>query len=101
MPTIRDNVAAVRAEIAAACARAGRDPSGVRLIAVTKSQGPEVLPALIAEGVRDFGENRVEDLTAMAAAAPAGSTFHHLGRLQSRQLADIVSHAVSVHGLCD
>ncbi len=49
------NVAAVRCEIAAACARAGRDPATVRLIAVTKSQGPEVLAALAAAGIADFG----------------------------------------------
>jgi pyridoxal phosphate enzyme (YggS family) len=101
MPSIRENVAAVRAEIAAACAHAGRAPASVRLIAVTKSQGPDALPALIAEGVRDFGENRVEHLETMAAAAPAGAIFHHIGRLQSRQLGDIAARAASVHGLCE
>jgi pyridoxal phosphate enzyme (YggS family) len=101
VPSIRDNVAAVRAEIAAACARARRDPATVRLIAVTKSQGPEVLPALIAEGVRDFGENRVEHLAEMAASAPTGAVFHHIGRLQSRQLPEVAAHAASVHGLCE
>ena len=99
MPTIVVNVAEVRAEIAAACAGAGRDPSSIRLIAVTKSVGPEVLPVLAGEGVHDFGENRVDHLALMAAAAPGGARFHHIGRIQSRQIADIAAHASCVHGL--
>jgi len=99
MSTIAVNVDVVRAEIAAACVAAGRDPASVRLIAVTKSVGPETLPALAAEGVVDYGENRIDHLVTMAAAAPPGARFHHLGRIQGRQIPDIVAHAACLHGL--
>lgn len=99
--TIADNLRAVRAEIAAACQAAGRDPNEVSLIAVTKSQDPQVLPALAAEGALAYGENRIEHLMLMAKAAPGLSTFHHIGRLQSRQFPWIVQHAAVVHGLAD
>jgi pyridoxal phosphate enzyme (YggS family) len=101
MATIASNVEGVRAEIAAACAAVGRDPSSVRLIAVTKSVGPEALATLAAAGVLDFGENRVDHLARMASAAPAGARFHHIGRIQGRQVPAIVAHAAAVHGLAD
>jgi pyridoxal phosphate enzyme (YggS family) len=99
---IAANVAAVRREIAAVCAAHGRDPAGVRLIAVTKSRGPEVLAALVAAGVADIAENRVERLEQMRAAIAAGGhalSLHGIGRLQSRQLPAVAAAADVVHGL--
>lgn len=101
MADIGANVAAVRGEIAAACARSGREAGAVRLIAVTKSVGPETLAALVAAGVMDAGENRVEHLAAMRAAAPPSLDFHYIGRVQSRQLGDVVGACVALHSLCD
>jgi hypothetical protein len=95
------NLAEVRAGIADACARHGRDPQGVRLIAVTKQQGPEVLAPLVAAGVPDLGENRVDHLEAMRAAAPEAARFHFIGRVQGRQLAKLAPHCVAIHSLCD
>ncbi|GDY11921.1 YggS family pyridoxal phosphate enzyme [Planctomycetota bacterium] len=104
MVSIARSIAAVRAEIAAACQRSGRDPAGIRLIAVTKSQDQSVLPALAAAGITDFGENRVDHLALMAGAALAsapGLRFHHIGRVQGRQFPDILRWAGCLHGLCE
>lgn len=99
---IAANVAAVRREIAAACARAGRDPAAVRLIAVTKAQGPEVLAPLAAAGVRDVGENRLEHHEAMrSAAAGLDLGFHAIGRVQGRQLAKLAPLSACLHSLCE
>lgn len=98
---IAEQVAAVRADIAAACARSGRDPAAVALIAVTKSQGPEVLPALRAAGIRDFGENRIDHLEHMRLHAEAGDRWHYIGRVQGRQLPSIAPHVQALHSLCD
>ena len=89
MPDIAANVAALREGIAAACAAAGRDPAAIRLIAVTKTQGPGVLSALRAAGIRDFGENRLEHLQEMRAQAQPGDRWHYIGRVQGRQLAGV------------
>ena len=56
--------AAVRADIAAACRAAGRDPRDVTLTAVTKTQPPEAIDAALATGQRVFGENRVQEAMA-------------------------------------
>ena len=95
-------VAAVRAEIAAACLRVGRDPTGVRLIAVTKSQGPEVLAPLAAAGIRDVGENRLEHHELMYQAATGlGLAFHAIGRVQGRQLAKLAPLSTALHSLAE
>jgi pyridoxal phosphate enzyme (YggS family) len=99
--TIAAQVDAVRDEIQAACQRAGRDPAAVRLIAVTKAQGPEVLPALAAAGVAAVGENRLDHHLLMHRSAPQGLEFHAIGRLQGRQLAKLLPISSCFHGLCD
>jgi pyridoxal phosphate enzyme (YggS family) len=95
------NLAAVRQEIAAACARAGRPPAQVTLVAVTKSAQPEVLPPLAAAGVLDVGENRLDHLELMRAGAPPGLRFHFIGRVQGRQLAKLATGCVALHSLCE
>lgn len=69
MPTdpaaqIAANVAGIRARIARAAERAGRDPAAVRLVAVTKSTGSAGVRAAYDAGLREFGENRVADAEA-------------------------------------
>jgi pyridoxal phosphate enzyme (YggS family) len=98
---IRTRVALVRGRIADACARARRDPSQVRLIAVTKEQVPSVLSILRETGIQDFGENRLDHLEMMRRAAPADARFHAIGRIQGRQLATLAQQCVALHSLCD
>jgi pyridoxal phosphate enzyme (YggS family) len=105
MPAVADRIAAnlaeVRHRIASACQAHGRDPSMVRLIAVTKEQQPEVIAPLMAAGVCDLGENRIEHLELMHAAAPTNAQFHFIGRVQGRQLAKLAPHCVAIHSLCE
>lgn len=98
---ITANLAEVRALIATTCRRHGRDPQGVRLIAVTKEQGPDALAPLGSAGVMDFGENRVDHLETMHVAAPGGSRFHFIGRVQGRQLPKLAPFCAAIHSLCD
>lgn len=105
MPALVDritaNLAEVRAIIASTCRQHGRDPQGVRLIAVTKEQSLEVLAPLAGAGVVDLGENRIDHLETMHAAAPSGSRFHFIGRVQGRQLPKLAPFCVAIHSLCD
>ncbi|HYC76508.1 MAG TPA: YggS family pyridoxal phosphate-dependent enzyme, partial [Planctomycetota bacterium] len=61
-------LARVRERIAAAAARAGRDPARITLVGVTKTVDVPTAAALLAAGCADLGENRPEDLAAKAAA---------------------------------
>jgi pyridoxal phosphate enzyme (YggS family) len=84
---LSDRLAEVRERIANACDRAHRDPSEVHLLAVTKVFGPEAVRDAYALGLRDFGENYVQE---MERKAPAFSDlndarFHLIGHLQSNK----------------
>ncbi len=74
--------------IASAARRAGREPAGVRLVAVSKGRPFADIHALYALGQREFGENRVEeaaDKISAARAAHLSITWHMLGHIQSRK----------------
>ena len=98
MPTdaaaqIATNVAAIRARIARAAERAGRDPETVRLIAVTKYTGPSGIRAAYDAGLREFGENRVADGASKLAELEdirGSMTWRLIGHLQRNKARDAV-----------
>lgn len=65
-PRLAENVARVRARIDDACRKSGRQPGCVRIVAVTKYAIPSIAAALIELGLRDLGENRVQQLVERA-----------------------------------
>jgi pyridoxal phosphate enzyme (YggS family) len=75
----------VQERIAAAAQRAGRDASAITLVAVTKTQPPEIIQAAYDLGQRHFGENRVEEAQAKVGSLPGDCTWHMIGHIQSRK----------------
>lgn len=99
---IAANAADVRRRIAAAAARAGRDPAAVRLIAVTKTFPAEVCAAAVAAGIQDLGENRVQEgVGKVAALAAAGlhPTWHLVGHLQTNKVKAALSAFRVIHSV--
>ncbi len=101
---IAANLARVQARIQAAARRAGRDPAGITLVAVTKTRPLEAMQAAYRAGVRDFGENRVEEGSLKIPAFnewAAGElpTWHMIGHLQSRKAADALTHFDVIHSV--
>jgi pyridoxal phosphate enzyme (YggS family) len=83
---IAERVAAVREKMARAAERASRTPDSVTLVAVSKTHPPEAVREAFAAGVRDFGENRVQEAEAKIAATSAlGARWHLVGHLQSNK----------------
>jgi pyridoxal phosphate enzyme (YggS family) len=86
---IAERVAAVRERIARAAERASRPPGEVTLVAVSKTHPEDAVRAAFAAGVRDFGENRVQEaepkITATNDLAAAGLRWHLVGHLQSNK----------------
>lgn len=82
--TVATAVARIRERIASAATQARRRPEEIRLVAVTKTLGAEAVRAAFEAGVRDFGENRVQEWEAKSAQVGrlAGATFHMIGHLQ-------------------
>ncbi|MCA8920377.1 MAG: YggS family pyridoxal phosphate-dependent enzyme [Planctomycetes bacterium] len=102
---LAENLGAVRARIARACAAVGRDPGAVQLVAVSKYGGPAVVAGLLELGQRDFGENRVQHLLELHAAladhdpAPRWHMIGHLQRNKAKQVADVLSVLHSLDSL--
>jgi pyridoxal phosphate enzyme (YggS family) len=106
---IAENLAAVRADIAAACREANRDPASVTLIAVSKTFPAEAIEHAIAAGQRVFGENRVQETKSKWPAIRArhdGLSLHLIGPLQSNKAKEAVAlfdaiHSVDRPSLCE
>ncbi|HET7726245.1 MAG TPA: YggS family pyridoxal phosphate-dependent enzyme [Candidatus Limnocylindrales bacterium] len=81
---LSDARARVLDRIAEACARRGRDPADVRLVAVSKTVPPERLRAAVAAGLTTLGENRVQEALAKVDHVP-GASWHLIGPLQSNK----------------
>jgi len=84
------NLELIQQQIRAACGRAGRDPSTVTLLAVTKSQPPEVVQAAAALGLALLGENKVQEAKAKIPLCPDRLHWHFIGHLQTNKCRDAV-----------
>jgi hypothetical protein len=94
------NLAAQRERITAACDKAGRDPSEVTLVVVTKTYPVGDVLRLASLGALDIGENRDQEAAAKAAAAAAAGVatrWHFVGQLQRNKTRSVATYAEMVH----
>ena len=94
---VRENIRKVKENVKNACLKAGRDPKDTTLIAVTKTKPFEMLMEAYDEGVRDFGENKVQDLMAKFELAPKDSRFHMIGHLQKNKVKYLIGNVFLIH----
>jgi PLP dependent protein len=103
MTDLAGNLHAVRARIDAAARTAGRDPSSVTLLAVSKTWPAADVRALAALGQRDFGENRAQELVEKAAQltdpADRALRWHFIGQLQRNKAAAVARLGAVVHSV--
>ena len=96
---IRENLEEVRGKIKAACQRAGREEGAVTLIAVSKTKPLEDLREAYEAGARDFGENKVQELTEKIPEMPKDVRWHMIGHLQRNKVKYIVGKVYMIHGV--
>ena len=106
MKDFSDILSEVKARIAAACARGGRDPSEVEIIAVTKTHGAEVVKEAWDAGLRIVGENKVQEAAWKKPASVTGPMWHLIGHLQSNKVRKALElfdffHSVDTAALAD
>jgi PLP dependent protein len=98
--TIAANLQSVTSRIGAAARRAGRDPSDVQLIAVSKTFGADHVRAAWAAGQRDFGENKVQEaLQKIGETADMEIRWHLIGHLQSNKAKKAAAPFACVHSV--
>lgn len=94
-----ENYLEVWKKIEQACKRVGRDPKEITLIAVSKTKPKEMISELYEKGVRDFGENKVQEMSEKQEALPKDIRWHLIGHLQRNKVKYIVDKAVLIHSV--
>ncbi|HVS15012.1 MAG TPA: YggS family pyridoxal phosphate-dependent enzyme [Thermoanaerobaculia bacterium] len=85
--------------IAEAALRAGRDPADVLLVGASKRQPLELLREAYDAGLRDFGENHVQEAESKAPQLPGDVTWHLLGAIQSNKIRRAVERFDALHAV--
>ena len=96
---LKENLKTVEEHVQEACKRADRSREEVTLIAVSKTKPLEMLQEIYGEGVRDFGENKVQELCDKMEQLPSDIRWHMIGHVQSRKAAQVAGAFALVHTL--
>jgi pyridoxal phosphate enzyme (YggS family) len=96
---LQDNLKEIENRVQAACERAGRSRDEVTLIAVSKTKPIEDLTEIYNAGVRDFGENKVQELTDKIEKMPNDIKWHMIGHLQRNKVKYIIDKVELIHSV--
>lgn len=96
---LKDNLNQVRTKIKEACERAGRDASGVTLVAVSKMKPLEDLEEVLKEGQMEYGENYVQELCEKHDTISRPVHWHMIGHLQTNKVKYIVDKVTLIHSV--
>ena len=96
---IAQNMTVVKQNIEAACNNADRNADSVTLIAVSKTKPVSMLEEAYATGCRDFGENKVQELTQKYEVLPKDIRWHMIGHLQRNKVKYIVGKVHLIHSV--
>lgn len=98
--SILENISQIEQRIASAAEKCGRNPSDIRLIAVTKTKPIEDLKAAAKCGMRHFGENRPQELAAKYPEfTDYGINWHLIGQLQKNKVKYIIDKTALIHSV--
>lgn len=96
---IAENLARIRENIAQSCVSSGRNPEEIKIIAVTKFFGVEVIEEAIRIGLTDFGENKAQELNLKFEKLGNKVTWHFIGTLQKNKVKYVVKTAEFIHSV--
>ncbi len=91
MTGITDHLGEIRDRMTRALARAGRPAGAVTLVAVSKGQSVSAVRSGLAAGLRDFGENYLQEVLPKIAAVECDAVWHFIGRIQSNKTREIAA----------
>lgn len=96
---LEHNLREVEERITAACQRAGRKREEVTLIAVSKTKPISMLQEIYDLGIRDFGENKVQELSEKHDAMASDIRWHMIGHLQRNKVKQVIDKTVLIHSV--
>jgi len=97
--SLKENLQSVRDKIAKAAEGAGRDPSEVKIVAITKTHPPEVVEEAVSAGLEDVGENKVQEFLDKSEEVAAPCRWHFVGHLQRNKVKKIIGRFEMIHSL--
>lgn len=96
---VKENLAQVRDNIKRACEKAGRNPEEITLISVSKTKPVPMLEEAYAAGSRNFGENKVQEITDKYPQLPEDIRWHMIGHLQRNKVKYIIDKVSLIHSV--
>lgn len=96
---IKENLAEVEQKICEACKKSGRKREEVRLIAVSKTKPEEMITMAYQNGIRDFGENKPQELKEKCGHLPGDINWHMIGHLQRNKIKYVIDKAALIHSI--
>ena len=96
---IKNNIQIVQRKINDACKKAGRDPETANLIAVSKTKPVSMLQEAYDAGIRDFGENKVQEILEKYDQLPGDIRWHMIGHLQRNKVKYIIDKVCLIHSV--
>jgi len=96
---VKENLLIVENRIKEACKRCGRDRSEVTLIAVSKTKPADMIREAYQWGIRDFGENKVQEICDKYEQLPDDIRWHMIGHLQRNKVKQVIDKAVLIHSV--
>ncbi len=96
---LKENLKSVELKIEKACRRSGRDRSEITLVAVSKTKPVNMLEEIYRCGIRDFGENKVQELMEKNEVMPTDIKWHMIGHLQTNKIKYISNFVHCIHSV--
>ena len=96
---VKENLKNIRDEINTACERSNRKLDDITLIAVSKTKPNELIMEAYESGVRDFGENKVQELLRKKEELPDDIRWHMIGHLQTNKVRQLLGNTVLIHSI--
>ncbi len=96
---IAENIKKLRKEIEKTCLNSGREPSEIKLIAVSKNFGVDDINEAAEQGLKEFGENRAQELDSKFEKLGSKVIWHFIGNLQRNKVRFVVNSAEFIHSV--
>ena len=96
---VKENLEEVERRISEACRRAGRSREEVTLVAVSKTKPVSMIEEAYGTGIRDFGENKVQELCEKHEVLESDIRWHMIGHLQRNKVRQVVDKTVLIHSV--
>jgi len=96
---IKDNIKDISSRIKLACKKAGREPAEITLVAITKGVDPYKISEASIYGIKDIGENRVQEALKKRTSVMPGIRWHMVGHLQTNKVKDAIEMFELIHSL--